>query len=880
MPQIINTNISSLNSQRNLNTSQSALATSLQRLSSGLRINSAKDDAAGLAIADRFSSQIRGLNQASRNANDGISLAQTAEGALQESNNILQRMRELSIQSANGTNSASDRLALQSEVNQLLAEFDRIANTTSFNGLKLLDGSFTAQTFQVGAEAKQTISVSVAAATSNTLGINKLSTDNKATGIASATNAGTFYPTRGLVVGGVDAAGALIADQTVSVRAADGSVVTGAVAGADLGSDIATTLDALAGVASATVASSNFVEVDVSKLSSVQDFDRVAFQLSNDDGTTLDPIHFVRDSKTFARIEDQIAAAINANATTTELTAEVTGEGKLEIRASSGVDISLVDFFVDNNTGVKFDNFSTNVSEAVSVTIDGNAITWTSVAGDTAATASAFAQAAAAALATAAPGDYSVVDNEDGSVSIYATYYATADAATVTDTVAATIAITAFDGGTSTNQTLRVTAANSNTFINDGADIAEFTLDATNAAVDALFLDPASTGGVGSAGVPPRESLVFGGVLLTEDTAAAGDVVDSARKVAEVVIELNPGAQITSDVGGAGSILNIPSANIFAQGVGYGQADTGTGNNVSAQRLTINGQQTSIAQIGADASAAEIAALINGVSGATGVLATARTTTTLSGLTSGGVTSFSLNGQSISALVKRDDLTELVAAINQQTGKTGVVATLSVDKASVTLEHASGADISILNFNSSNSSSTYPVQMMVKGQDGSASTRLEAGTSTAHDSVTVGGTVEFKSSGYFSVSSSGSINGGGLFNAGTAELVASQNNALNRVDISSVAGANAAVDVIDGALARVNSIRADLGAVQNRFASTIANLTVTAENLTAARSRIQDADFAMETANLTRAQILQQAGIAMLAQANAVPNQVLTLLRG
>ena len=880
MPQIINTNISSLNSQRNLNTSQSALATSLQRLSSGLRINSAKDDAAGLAIADRFSSQIRGLNQASRNANDGISLAQTAEGALQESNNILQRMRELSIQSANGTNSASDRLALQSEVNQLLAEFDRIANTTSFNGLKLLDGSFTAQTFQVGAEAKQTISVSVAAATSNTLGINKLSTDNKATGIASATNAGTFYPTRGLVVGGVDAAGALIADQTVSVRAADGSVVTGAVAGADLGSDIATTLDALAGVASATVASSNFVEVDVSKLSSVQDFDRVAFQLSNDDGTTLDPIHFVRDSKTFARIEDQIAAAINANATTTELTAEVTGEGKLEIRASSGVDISLVDFFVDNNTGVKFDNFSTNVSEAVSVTIDGNAITWTSVAGDTAATASAFAQAAAAALATAAPGDYSVVDNEDGSVSIYATYYATADAATVTDTVAATIAITAFDGGTSTNQTLRVTAANSNTFINDGADIAEFTLDATNAAVDALFLDPASTGGVGSAGVPPRESLVFGGVLLTEDTAAAGDVVDSARKVAEVVIELNPGAQITSDVGGAGSILNIPSANIFAQGVGYGQADTGTGNNVSAQRLTINGQQTSIAQIGADASAAEIAALINGVSGATGVLATARTTATLSGLTSGGVTSFSLNGQSISALVKRDDLTELVAAINQQTGKTGVVATLSVDKASVTLEHASGADISILNFNSSNSSSTYPVQMMVKGQDGSASTRLEAGTSTAHDSVTVGGTVEFKSSGYFSVSSSGSINGGGLFNAGTAELVASQNNALNRVDISSVAGANAAVDVIDGALARVNSIRADLGAVQNRFASTIANLTVTAENLTAARSRIQDADFAMETANLTRAQILQQAGIAMLAQANAVPNQVLTLLRG
>ena len=157
MPQIINTNIASLNAQRNLNTSQNSLATALQRLSSGLRINSAKDDAAGLAISQRFTSQIRGLDQARRNANDGISLAQTAEGALQSSGDILQRIRELAVQSANAPNSAGDRAALNTEVQQLAQELQRISTTTEFNGQKLLDGSFTSATFQVGANANQTI---------------------------------------------------------------------------------------------------------------------------------------------------------------------------------------------------------------------------------------------------------------------------------------------------------------------------------------------------------------------------------------------------------------------------------------------------------------------------------------------------------------------------------------------------------------------------------------------------------------------------------------------------------------------------------------------------------------------------------------------------
>ncbi|WP_019339369.1 flagellin [Stutzerimonas stutzeri] len=157
----VNTNVASLNTQRNLNNSSNALSVSMQRLSTGSRINSAKDDAAGLQIANRLTSQVNGLGVAVKNSNDGISMAQTAEGALQQSTSLLQRMRDLSLQSANGSNSSEERTALNSEVSELKKELDRIANTTSFGGKKLLDGSFGTTTFQVGSSANETISVKI-----------------------------------------------------------------------------------------------------------------------------------------------------------------------------------------------------------------------------------------------------------------------------------------------------------------------------------------------------------------------------------------------------------------------------------------------------------------------------------------------------------------------------------------------------------------------------------------------------------------------------------------------------------------------------------------------------------------------------------------------
>ena len=225
MASVINTNIASMNAQRNLSTSASALTTSLQRLSSGLRINSAKDDAAGMAISSRMSAQINGMNQAARNANDGVSLAQTAEGSLNAISDNLQRIRDLAVQSRNASNSATDRAAMNVEAQSLMAEIDRVASTTTFNGVKLLDGSFTNQDFQVGANVGETIRIaSVANARSASLGSY---TSAQVTGAAAS--ALTAVTAGDLTINGVSV-GAIAADTNAANRAASVSAAINSVA--------------------------------------------------------------------------------------------------------------------------------------------------------------------------------------------------------------------------------------------------------------------------------------------------------------------------------------------------------------------------------------------------------------------------------------------------------------------------------------------------------------------------------------------------------------------------------------------------------------------------------------------------------------------------
>ena len=244
MAAFINTNTASLNAQRNLSTSQSSLTTSLQRLSSGLRINSAKDDAAGLAISERFTTQIRGISQAARNANDGISLAQTAEGTLGEIGNNLQRIRELAVQSRNSTNSTDDRAALNTEVQQLKEEISRVAGQANFNGTKLLDGKFTNATFQVGANQGETITIgSIANANTSQLGA------------WNEPPATTYTQTTSAIAAMVATTGASMDVNGVSITAAAGTDAATAATNLKSAFDAAKALPANPSLANVTMAS-------------------------------------------------------------------------------------------------------------------------------------------------------------------------------------------------------------------------------------------------------------------------------------------------------------------------------------------------------------------------------------------------------------------------------------------------------------------------------------------------------------------------------------------------------------------------------------------------------------------------------------------------
>ncbi|PHR29415.1 MAG: flagellin domain-containing protein [Desulfotalea sp.] len=719
----INTNVMSLNAQRNLGNSQNALSKSMQRLSSGLRINSAKDDAAGLAISDRMTSQIRGLNQAVRNSNDGISLAQTAEGALQESTNILQRMRELSVQSANDTNSASDRQSLQAEVNQLKQELDRIAETTSFNGKNLLNGTLNNAQFQVGANANETISFSINSAETTTLGNNSLDTDNDS-GIESSTRSGSV----------IEVSNQITATDTLAVKTADGTV-TQVVAGATA-TDTVANLEAVVGGSTVTGTYSNSVTLDLSALSSTLSDGTLKIEVANGDSF-------------------EVTAAF--------------ADGSLSGSQTGSNGTFTLDADKKTLTYTTTDGAQLDIKEA----------TWT--------------------------------DGASGAITGDITY--------------------ADDDGT-TNTIGKVTSG--------------------TAVVDTNNLDQRSTA-----------SYAFS---------------DSADAIS-----------VTGTVG-----LSTNSSGEGLNGIGLNDAAmTSATNNVAEQALTVVGKQGSAeVKIAAGDSAEKVSKKINSAASDTGVTATARTEATISGLSTDGSVTFELTGDNvesvtINATVLTDNLSNLSASINEQSGNTGITATLSDDKASIVLTNSNGADIKIENFEhgaaveSATVADQVPQSMYLTGNQGTGTKLSDGGAvdeATHGDSAIVGGEVSFSSSSGFNVSSDIAQSTGSLFSSGADGANVSELQSINNVDITTVEGAANAIESIDGAIAQIDSIRGDLGAIQNRFESTIANLSNVSENLSAARSRILDADIAQETSAMTKNNILQQAGVSILAQANQAPQLALSLL--
>ena len=343
MAATINTNVQSLTAQRNLSTSQSSLSTSMQRLSSGLRINSAKDDAAGLSISERMTSQIRGLNQAARNANDGISMAQTAEGALGSITDGLQRIRELAIQAANATNSASDRAALQNEVSQRIAEITRVGSQAQFNGLNLLDGSFTSQSFQIGANANQTIDIaSIGDARASALGGNVLSADGTVTGnvvTASGTDNGVaaMVAATAFTITTTDAAGSALTTAPITYAAnAGANVIAGAINTAGAG----------AGVTA--------VATNSATLSGLSAAGTVTFTLNSQKNATTPPngTFTAVSASISAVVNDQndlssLVSAINGQQSATGITAEFTTAGNkssITLKTLDGRNIGITGF--------------------------------------------------------------------------------------------------------------------------------------------------------------------------------------------------------------------------------------------------------------------------------------------------------------------------------------------------------------------------------------------------------------------------------------------------------------------------------------------------------------------------------------------------------
>lgn len=703
MAQVINTNIASLNAQRNLNSSQAGTNQALERLSSGLRINGAKDDAAGLAISTRFTSQINGLNVAVRNANDGISLAETAEASVGSMTDSLQRLRELAVQSANGSYSDTDRQLLNEEAKALIAEVGRVADTANFNGVKLLDGSYNSS-FQIGANAGETIDVSVGNLSTDTLGV---SDKNGLT--ASATDSG-------IAVG----------DLTIN----------GVAVGASKASD-----DSLS--SAGNVASS------ISK-----------------------------------------AAAINA------------------VSEQSGVTA-----VVDTNTVAGTSMTGANASG--SIDINGTNISLTTTT-DTAATRTSVMEA---------------INAQSGLTGV-----------------------TAVDTGDDT-QGIQLVAE-------DGRNI-DVTLNTVTAAATGLADDGTYEGGytlVANAGV---DEITVGGSTTANAGLRAGSY-DASESAVSTETRLQTAA--------TDATTTLDAGDLVINGVGIGAA-------VATDDTSSNAAADSSAK---EASAISIAAAINRSSAETGVTAEVDANVvegSSAGSYSAGDASMELNGVAIT-LTDGGSLdanrTAAVTAINAQAGSTGVVA--EDTGTGVTLTAADGRNI-VLAYDDASVNTTL-VGLDQFGITPANAQGVADLTAVTTEGATSYGTVTLKAAGEFTVS--GGTNGNAAleslgFEAGTFGG-AEAGQYLKDVDLSTQQGATDALAAIDNALGSITASRSELGAVQNRFTATIENLSATSEKFSAANSRIQDADFAAEAANLARNQALQQAGVSMLAQANAQSQQVLQLL--
>lgn len=712
----VNSNVLSLIAQKHLNKSNSALTTSIQRLSSGLRINSAKDDAAGLAISNRFTSQINGTNVAIRNANDAISLAQTGEGALQEYTNILQRMRDLAVQSANDTNSSSDRAAIQSEVEQLKAELNRIGENTAFNGVKLFDGSKQTFSFQTGANQGDTINVTVKAVTTNTIGAAKTAgisssyasygTDTTL-GFGSASN-GNALASGDLVINGIAINASSGDDDGASVNFASSS--------------------AIAKAAAVNAASDQTGVTAVVNANTVQGTEITALTNQSAQDFTINGVTIALGTSAGVELKgglEAIATAINSKQGQTGVTAAV----------------------VETENGYRVDLTAE----------DGRNIT---IAGGDSTLGSEIGLVATNSLVQTYAGTFTLISDDGSDIKL--------------STNTGEIDNAGFQMGTFSGSQAQVVGGSS--MASDSTTLANFAL----ASGDLVIND-----------------VIIGGTLAADDTASSDGAASSAIAKAAAI------NRVTDQTG----VTAVVNANV--------------------------------------------------VSGEIGTSAT-------------GSASFELNGVSISVTTTADaseTIANFVDAVNAKSEQTGITAELAGTK--FYLKAADGRNINL-------NTATNPSNLGMTIKDPSTE-QADISFSVVAADYTFTGSVTLISGEQINIDTkTANISDSGFRVGSFGSQEAGQ--LIKDVDVSTIAGANKAIQAIDNAIGQVDSIRSNFGAIQNRFVSTVNNLQSYRENLTQARSQIVDTDFAAETAQMTKNQVLQQVGTAMLSQANASIQNVLALL--
>ncbi|WP_330165788.1 flagellin N-terminal helical domain-containing protein [Vreelandella aquamarina] len=816
---VINTNITSMIGQQNLNKSQNALQTSMERLSSGLRINSAKDDAAGQAIANRMSAQITGLATAQRNANDGISVAQTAEGGLNQINDNLQRIRELSVQAENGTNSSQDLDSIQNEINQRLEEIDRISRETDFNGTKVLgentDGTDPTKrtiSIQVGSQDGQAIEVKLEQINRQTLGLEGFNVNG------SGEVANRAADVEALVLNGFEEIGtrpngaveyaktetvqndATTVDDLLAAAGTSGATVT--YTGTDNGTGTQAVNDSY--TFNADTNSFSFDAADVSKTNTVGYMTQgmeagemrsatVTVQ-STEQEITYDSEGniFAADGETQLFLDStgnltQNNAGNPPAATLENLsTSMATGAGTSTTAITDGGDLTFTNGDDGGNAATQVFDFSSGLAEGDSITIQGRTLTATGAM-------------SAAAVGAAFTSQYqSGVDATVGTAGDANSY-------TMTGTVT----------GEAVNYTVTDDGSGTVTFTNDDdvSDQSAFTASTTTLG--------AATGG----------SIEANGTTFTADTGSDAFDISNATVSADAV-----------------------TRNLETQG---GFVDIGDGKTYAVD-----------SQGSVSAGVTESADVTFGAMANTETLTISDGTNTLT-LTAGGALTAEEVTQAFNEYITDGSTT--VANATMTEGTPGELAAFqanysvsSSDTNSLTLSSATfNTDVADVVLGGSATGSTVDV------------TAGEAATTSYVDAETKGFVDEASSE----VTTTYFAQENDMITDDTGAQV--YQDADGKLTMDAVTEGERTVDALgqlDTALSRVDALRSDLGAIQNRMESAIENLSTTETNLSAARSRIEDADYATEVANMTRAQILQQAGTSVLAQANQIPQSVLSLL--